>query len=253
MAKKPAPLVQATGTSLRILEAVIELNGANNTEIANHLDMTKSTVYNHLQTLLKSKYIVKDDDEYDIGLKFLRMGEYARNRHPISTVGPPEIEKLARQTNELANLIVEEHGQGVFIYREKGEEAVHMDTHTGKRLPLHTTAFGKVILANLPEERVEDILDQYGLPAHTENTITDRNELFTELEEVRQQGYAFDREERLKGLRCIAAPVIRNNIAIGAVSVSGPANRMQGERFTEEFPNLVTSTANVIEINMTYS
>lgn len=89
-------------------------------------------------------------------------------------------------------------------------------------------------------------------PAYTDNTITDRDGFFDEREEVSRQGYAFDREERLKGLRCIAAPVIGNNTAIGAVSVSGPANRMQGERFTEEFPNLVTAMANVREVDMTY-
>lgn len=252
MPETQSPSVQATATSFRILEALMELNGANNTEIANHLDMTKSTVYNHVQTLLEKKYIVKDGNEYDIGLKFLRMGEYARNCHPISTVGPPQIDKLADQTNELANLIVEEHGRGVFIYRSKGDDAVHMDTHTGRRLPLHTTAFGKTILAYLPEDEVEDILDQYGLAAHTENTIADRAEFFDEIEEVRERGYAFDREERLEGLRCVAAPVVGNDTAIGAVSVSGPTSRMQGERFTEEFPNLVTAAANVIEVNMTY-
>lgn len=250
--EKKGPSVQATETSFRILEAIIDLGGANNTEIANHLEMTKTTVYNHLQTLLEKKYIVKNDGEYDIGLKFLRIGEYARNRHAVSRVGPPEIDKLADQTKELANLVVEEHGEGVFIYRSKGEEAVHMDTHTGKRVPLHTTAFGKAILAHLPEERVEAIIDQHGLPAHTPNTITDRDELYAELERVRQRGYAFDREERLEGLRCLAAPIVAQERAIGAVSVSGPKNRMQEDRFTEEFPGLVTAAANVIEVNMTY-
>lgn len=252
MTEERSPSVQATETSFRILETVIELDGANNTEIADHLNMTKSTVYNHLQTLLENKYIVKNENEYDIGLKFLRIGEYARSRHTVSQVGPPEIDKLAEESNELANLVVEEHGEGVFIYRAKGSEAVHMDTHTGMRLPLHMTAFGKAILAHLPESRVTEIIDRYGLSARTENTITRRDELYEELERIQERGYAFDREERLEGLCCVAAPIVANDRAIGAVSVSGPRSRMQGDRFTTEIPELVSATANVIEVNITF-
>lgn len=85
----------------------------------------------------------------------------------------------------MANLVVEEYGHGVFLYRSKGPEAVHMDTHAGKRLPMHTTAFGKAILAHFPEERVEEIIEANGLPAHTPKTITDRDTLFEELESIR--------------------------------------------------------------------
>jgi len=253
MEKKQRPSVAATETSFEIIEALIELDGAGTTEIADHTGTTKSTVYNHLQTLLNRDYIVKKNGTYDVGLKFLRVGEYARSRHDIAQVGPDEIDKLAEKTNEMANLVVEEHGQGVFLYRAKGSDAVHMDTHTGKRLPLHTTAFGKAILAHLPEERVESIIEQHGLSEHTKHTITDREPLYDELEVIRDEGYAFDREERLKGLRCVAAPIVDDEgRAIGATSVSGPKDRLRDERFEEEFPKLVRASANVIEINMTF-
>lgn len=88
----------------------------------------------------------------------------------------------------------------------------------------------------------------------TENTITDPNELFTELEEIRQRGYAFDREERLDGLRCVAVPVkLTDEHVLGAISISGPKRRMRGDRFEKEIPELVLDAANVIEINMKHS
>ncbi|MFC7157275.1 IclR family transcriptional regulator [Halomarina halobia] len=247
-----APTVQATETSFRIIEALMEREGAGLTELAYHLELPKSTVYNHLKTLERNEYVVKRDDTYDIGLRFLHLGEYARNRRLLSRVGPPEIDTLAEQTDEMVNLLVEEHGRGVFIYREKGSDAVHMDTHAGKRVYLHTMAFGKAVMAYMPEERVDAIIDQHGLPKATQHTITDREELFAELEVIREQEHAFDREERLKGLHCVAAPIITDDTIVGGVSVSGPKSRMRGEWFTEELPRLIKSTANVIEINLTY-
>lgn len=245
--------VRATETSLRIIEALRELDGAGVTELAAHLDLPKSTVHTHLQTLRRSEYVVKRDGNYDVGLRFLGLGEYARQRRRLSTIGPPEIEKLADETAEMANLLVEEHGRGVFLYRAKGADAVHMDTHAGKRVPLHTTGFGKAILAHLPDERVERILDRHGLPAVTPSTITDRGRLLEELETIRERGYAYDDEERLEGLRCVAAPVIVDDDVLGAVSVSGPRSRIRGDWYREELPSLVMSTANVIEINSTYA
>jgi IclR family acetate operon transcriptional repressor len=253
MTTNESTTVRATETSFRILDALRALDGAGVTELASYLELPKSTVHNHLQTLRRTEYVTKQGPEYDVGLRFLQLGEYARDRRQVATIGPPEIEKLAAETREMANLLVEEHGRGVFLYRAKGADAVHMDTHAGKRVHLHTTGFGKSILAHLPEERVEEVLDRHGLPQVTPNTITDREQLMDELDEIRAQGYAYDDEERLEGLRCIAAPIVVDSDVLGAVSVSGPKSRMSGEWYTEELPALTMSTANVIEINSTYA
>jgi DNA-binding IclR family transcriptional regulator len=122
------------------------------------------------------------------------------------------------------------------------------------RVGLHCTSLGKAILAYLPEERVDEIVDRWGLPARTADTITTREELDAELERIRERGYAQDNGERLSGLRCVAAPITdTDGVAIGAVSVAGPTSRMKGERFESEIPERVQSVANVTEINLTYS
>lgn len=247
-----APSVQATETSLRIIEALVDREGSGVTELAHHLDLPKSTVYNHLKTLERNEYVVKHDDMYDVGLRFLQLGDYARNQRRLSRIGPPEVDKLAEETGEMANLLVEEHGRGVFIYKSKGSNAVHMDTHEGKRVHLHTTAFGKAIMAYLPRERVDEIIDKHGLPEATSATITNREELFDELELIRERGYAFDLEERLKGLHCIAVPIRKNETIVGGLSISGPKSRMNGDWLREELPSIIQGTANVIEVNLTY-
>jgi len=254
MTSNDGATVGATETTLRILETLKELDGSGVTEVADRLDLPKSTVHNHVSTLLRNEYVVKEGDTYRVGLQFLEFGEHIRDRMPIYDVARPEVERLAEDTGELANLLVEEHGKGVYLCRAKGSRAVRLDTYAGMRVHLHCTALGKAILAHLPDGRVREIIDAHGLPERTETTITDETTLLEELEETRERGYAYDKEERLAGLRCVAAP-IRNldGNALGAISVSGPTSRMKGERFGEGIPEELISTANVIELNLNYS
>lgn len=246
--------VKATQTSFRIIEELMAFNGAGVSELASRLDMPISTVHDHLRTLESEHYVVKEDDQYQIAVRFLELGGHARSRQKLYQTAVPEIKKLAERTGEHANLMIEEHGLGVFLYREKGKDALSLDTYSGMRVPLHTTALGKSILAHLPKERVDAIFDQHGLPKVTLRTRTDRTELHAEFEEIRERGYAFDNEERIDGVRCVAAPVFNNEgTVLGAISVSTPSTRLQNERFREELPRQVLSTANVVEVNLNYS
>ncbi|WP_207592449.1 IclR family transcriptional regulator [Halomontanus rarus] len=246
--------VKAAATSFRIIETLHELDGAGVAELADHLNMPKSTVHDHLRTLTEIEYLVQRDGEYHVGVRFLELGGYVRNELKLHRVAAPEIKKLAEDTGEHSNLVVEEHGMGIFLNKVKGKDAVQLDTHVGMRVHLHTTATGKAILAFLPEERIDEIIEHHGLPAVTKNTITDRETLKEELAEIRDRGYAIDDEERVEGMRCVAAP-LRDSTGhpIGGLSVSGPMSRFNDDVFVEEIPNKVLSTANVIEVNMTYA
>lgn len=254
MEKARKGYLQTTENTIQIVEALQELDGAGVTELANHLPMSKSTVHDHLKTLRRHDYVTKVGNTYVIGLGFFELGEYARKRRKIYKVARPEVQSLAEETGELANLMVEEHGRGVYLYRARGEKAVTLDTHTGKRRYLHNTALGKAILAYLPSDRTHEILDTHGLPAATKNTITDRELLFKELDKIRESGIAYCGQERVEGLQCVAAPVLgKDQEVLGAISVAAPTTRMKGERFEEMIPELVLQAANVVEINVTYS
>ncbi|HKJ59533.1 MAG TPA: IclR family transcriptional regulator [Halobacteriales archaeon] len=245
--------VRTTEKTLRIIEALMERDETRLTDLADHLDMGASVVHNHLSTLEEHGYVVKDDDAYRLGLKFLELGGYTRNREELYKVAEPEIERLADETGELVNLMTEDRGMGVYLKRSKGADAVDLDTYAGMRVPLQTTALGKAILAYTPEDRVDEIVDYHGLPRVTERTITDRDELDDALDDVRDRGYAVDDGERLQGLRCVAAPIRDDeNVAIGAISISAPANRLKNHQFEEEFPELIRGAANVVELNIKY-
>jgi DNA-binding IclR family transcriptional regulator len=237
-----------------IIKALETLDGAGVTELADHLGVSKSSVYHYLATLRKEDFVVKNGDQYELGLQLLLVGEYVRNRNLLYRYGKEEVEALADTTGEYANLFTEEHGKGINLYKVRGSDAVGSGYQTDKlQQPddLHCTATGKAILAFLPDERVHTILDQHGLPERTANTITDRDALLDELDAVRDQGYAYNDEEEVEGLRAVGAPVIdRGGNVLGSLSVAGPTSRLKGEQFAEQLPEQVQRAANVIEVNI---
>lgn len=109
------------------------------------------------------------------------------------------------------------------------------------------------MLAHMPEERVEAILDRHGLPPKTEQTITDREALLEHLQEIREQGYVFDEEEHIRGLYSLGVPVsLGEDEVIGAMSIAGPPHRVRNDTKREEYIQLLTGVANEIELNLTY-
>lgn len=255
MSKEPTPnTVKTAETTFAILEELKRRNEATVTELTDAFALSKSSIHNYLTTLEREGYVIRVDDTYRLGLRFLDLGGQARRGQGLYEIAKDEVTALAEETGELANLLVEEHGMGVYLHRAHGEDAVRTDSYIGQRVYLHNTALGNAILAHLPRERVDEIIDRHGMPATTENTITDRTDLFTELEHVREQGYALDDEARVKGLRCVAVPIVNNNDTVeGAISVSGPTSRFHDQRFREELPGKLESIANVIELNITYT
>ncbi|KYH24425.1 putative HTH-type transcriptional regulator ArcR [Halalkalicoccus paucihalophilus] len=242
--------VKAVQLSCDILDALRALDGAGVTEVANHVGVSKGAVHTHLATLKANELVVNHDGEYQLSLRFIDLGEYIRDQIGISNIVEEEIKKLAENSGEIAQFMVEEHGRGVYLAKAEGENAVQTLSYVGNRNPLHCTALGKAILAYTPEERVNEIVDRHGLPAKTSNTITERDKLFDELERVRERALAFDRGEIFKGLQCVAAPVLdHDGEVIGAVSVTGPRSRMQDDHHEQEIAEMVRHTSNVIEVN----
>lgn len=245
--------IQTIVNMFRIVEALVDRDGAQVTEIATELDLAKSTVHQQLTTLYDEGYVIKEDGEYHVGLKFLTVGEYARQRCEWSDLAEQMVEQLAETTNERAQFFIEEHGRAIYLYTAAGERAVKADRKSGELRYLHSSAGGKAILAHMNRKRVEDVIDRWGLPEETDATITDPDELFAELEEIRERGYSINRQESISGLWAIAVPVVANGRVIGAFSVSGPRHRMEKDWFHEELPNHLLGTANELEIKIEYS
>ena len=245
--------VDAVQKTLDIIEALQELEGAGVTEIADHVGITKGTVHNHLATLEENNYVVKDnEDAYQLGFRFLDTAHHARKRIAIYDTIKQEVDRLAEETGEMALFSVEEHGKDVCIYRSLGDHAVETPLYIGHRSYLHHTAVGKAILAQMSEERVDEIIERHGLPAVTEDTITDRDVLLDELETIREEGVAYNREETIRGLVGVGVPILHHEDNIyGAISVIGPVNRLDDQTLEEEIVEMIKQRSNVIEVNST--
>ncbi|MFW5905634.1 MAG: IclR family transcriptional regulator [archaeon] len=249
----PKTEIKATKRSFTIVEKLLEDPSLTVSQLATELDTSKSTVHNHLRTLQNIGYVVKSDDRYEIGLRFLNLGDRARKRYQLYHPGKQEIDELVGAVGERAQLMVEENGDGVYIYQAKADSAIQTDSHIGTTTPMHATAVGKSYLAFLPADERRQILDEIAFEPHTQNTITDRESFERSLEEVREAGVAFNDEERITGMRAIGAPILANDDRVlGAISVSGPTTRMKGERYTEDIPDQVKQAARVIGIRATH-
>jgi DNA-binding IclR family transcriptional regulator len=254
MSSGPPRTVKTTKTVFDIIETLREKGGARVTEVADELGLANSTVHRHLVTLTDRKYVTKEGDVYHVGLKFLELGEFTRSRQRAYSLAETKVAELAEETGERAQFIVEEHGDAVYIHTEAGENAVKTDSAVGKRIPIHATSAGKVILAHMLRPRLAAILDDLELTPETENTITDMDEFRTELEGIRERGYAFNDQEHTEGLRAIAVPINDpNEGVIGALGISGPTHRMTDEWYRTEIPNLLLGSANELELNVEYS
>lgn len=241
-------------TSWEIIHALEDLGGAGVTELANYLEIPKGTVYTHLATLKEQKYVKKKEKRYYLSLHFLSLGEYVKNNSILFNAGKSEVRQMAEETDEYAHLVTEEHGELIYLHEARGQNAIGKDYYSKKfQKPgyLHSSSYGKAILAYLPEDRVKAIIREFGLPQRTENTITSEEKLSQELETIREQGYALNDEEEILGSRAVGAPILdSNDIVLGAISLTKPVSRMQGEEFHKTVPKAVTSTANIIEVNV---
>jgi DNA-binding IclR family transcriptional regulator len=236
-----------------VVEVLKRLGEATPAEVTAEIDQTEATVTHYLSWLESRGYVVERDGKYANGLKFLDVGERVKYETGIFDIASEQVDHLAAESDELALLSVFEHDENVLLYKSHGADAIQTAHEIGLREPLHCSALGKAILSELPREQVEGILERQGMPAFTEHTITDPEDLFRDLAETRERGYAIDNQEAKPGIRCLAAPVVvEERDLYGAVSITGPESRMRGDRFETTLPELVTGAANVIEVNSIY-
>lgn len=253
MERSAGSRVGATDTTFDILEALQDADRLGPSALADAVGVSKSTVHNHLQTLLDRGYVVRDGDAYRLGLRFLRLGASARQRHGLFRAAKDEVDSLVDEIGERGQLMVEEEGAGIYIYQSLADRGVKTDSHVGTVVNLHATAVGKAYLAALPEADRSALLDDAELSEVTPNTVTDRASLEAELAEIAEQGYAFNDEERTIGMRAVGAPVVAGDEVLGGISISGPTTRLSGEWYHEEVPELVNQAARVIGLKATYS
>jgi len=230
MKKSPKYPIKVLNKALSILEILLQQGSAMNmTELSEKLELYPSTIHRILDTLKYRGYVEQDPhtQKYQLGLKALELGMAKLHQMDLAREATPHLKELVNQCNETVHLGVLEAGEVLYLAKEESSQTIRMISYVGRRSPLHCTALGKVLLAYLSAEERKKILGEKVLPRLTENTITDKRELEKELSKVREQGFAFDREENEKDVRCVAAP-IRNyqGEVIAALSISSPVFRI---------------------------
>ncbi len=221
--------IKSLDKSFQILRLIRANDGMKLNELVDELSFSRSTIHNHLMALLHEGLVVRENNTYHIGLAFLHFGEYARHRKPEYRLAREYVENLADETSEEVDFTVPEQGRMISLYHVVGD-VKSSSLQVGSRFHMHNTAAGKSVLAELPPNEVEEILDHWGLPAATNKTITSRSELRDELEIVREKGYAVTDQELLDGYRSVGMTVhYPHGRLFGALSVGGPTYRMDIE------------------------
>lgn len=245
--------IRAVQTTIDVLRTLQDRGKMGVTEIADELNVSKSTVHRHLKTLQENRLVIEVDSQYALGLRFLEYGSRARSQYAFYQLAKPVVDDLVDETNECAAVAVAEDAHVSYLYRSWSPQEVKIDLRLGYPYKeFHCSASGKVLLAQMDTERVNDIIRWHGLPRRTEHTMTNRTELLSELEDIRKHDIAFDDEERHDGIRGIAKPIRDRECdrTVGAITVYGPAIRMKGDIFREQFPTLLNRAASLIEVDL---
>lgn len=218
-------------------------------EVARQLVLSKSSTSTLIGTLAREGLLRRmSTGRYRLGWHIMALTQMLLATTEFRTEARAVMERLVARFGETVHLAAFESGQIIYIDKLQGTRAVLVSvTGIGVRLPAHCSGVGKCILSHFPREKVLYILESQGMPALTPNTITDAEKFLIELEQVRTQGYAYDQEEAVMELCCVAAP-IRDHTGdiVAAMSLSVPAYRFYPNR--EQYRvAIITATQHVSE------
>jgi DNA-binding IclR family transcriptional regulator len=244
--------VDATGRSLRVLEALVDApEPMGVTALSREVDAAKSVVHNHLSTLRAHGYVTKRDGRYEPSLGLLALSERIRDGLSIYQRTREAVDNLAAATGETATLFLREETHGIPVHIADGDTEWTRPFGVGERLPLHVNAPGKCLLASLADEELERVLAASEREAFTDATITDREELDRELRRVRDGSIAFCRGEHYEGVVGAAAPIPSvGDHRTAALGVCGPVDRLNGRYLEEDITGQVLSTTKSVQIEL---
>lgn len=232
--------VRTTAKAFRVVEGLTELGSAGVTELATHLDLSKSSVYKHLDTLRRLGYVTKERDEYRPGLRFFEIGNEVRERNELYRVAKPFVDNLAMTTGETVSLGVEESEKVVYLYSVRAGSTD--DGKQGTRAPLATDVAGKAILAHKPTVERDALVS---------NAEWMDDSLIAELRTIRDHRLAIERSTREDGQNCVAVPIRdKQDYPLGALTVCGSTASLSGKRLEEDITGLVVGAAKSIEVEL---
>lgn len=246
--------VQSIDRAVAILECFSEnKRELKLSEIANRLDLNKSTVHGLLNTLKYHGFIDQDEitQKYRLGIRFMVYGDLVINSIDITNIAYPVIERVCEKIEETVHIAMMDGTDVVYIEKKECNKSVKTSTKIGVRVPAYLTADGKIILSYMERERLKGLLPR-NIKQLTPNTITDKQRLLDILSEMKDKGYAIDFEETVQGLVCVAAPIFSHTGTVKySLSVTGPTVRMTEDKI-KEYINIIKEAANEISCRIGY-
>lgn len=249
--------VPALEKALAIIETLSEQEELGVSELCKMLDIPKTSVFFILNTLDQHQYISKQENgKYKLGNKFINIGLSVLNKIDIRHYAKPFMEELLRETGFTVHLAVLDNIEAMYIEKVENQAFVKFSTYIGHRLPIHASGVGKALASQLTEEHLDYIIENAGLPAKTENTITSPQEFKAALEIIRKQGYAVEDEEGEYGIRCIGASIfghdgkqkaaisitaLRSELSVQEIPLIGEKVRQAALKISEQLGYRVTS------------
>lgn len=222
---------QSAEKALRILEYLADQNESMRLmDIAKAMQMNNSTTLRFLTTLASMGYVAQEEDtaRYYLTYKLVSLGHKVNEGKQLPRIISPYLKKISETLQESVCLAIEQNSQVVYVDVKEGpRQIVKAMQRIGNIAPLHCTGIGKLLLLNYTETQLDDLIRDRGLQRYTQYTLTTKEALLYELNEVRQRGYAIDNEECEIGARCIAFPVYDyTQKIIAGISVTGPSIRI---------------------------
>lgn len=213
------------------------------TEIADEIKVSKPTAYSIVNALCAQGYLEKDAEsgKYRIGYLFYALGQNYPRLYPFLNYMESIVLEEHKRLGLRINICVFKPPLTALVIATKDESLIPRHSG-GLTLPAHLSASGKVLMAALPQQTVEEYLSQADLYPLTAKTITDTETLMQHIEIVRRQGYATDEEEFVPGSACVAAPIYD---ASGKVICSVSLSKCPIERFRVERDSLVLAAQNL--------
>lgn len=258
MAKKEKSeyIIQAVDHALDLLEQFHDdIDELGVTELSKRLKLHKNNVFRLLATLESRGYIEQNrvTENYRLGLKTLELGQTFIRQMGLLRQSRPVLESLVRECNETTYVAILKEFHIVYLDVVETDLTVRVVPRVGARLPAYCTAAGKVQLAYMTDEELENYLPSKELKRYTPNTITDKDELKRHLKDIAEQGYALDNEELDVGVKCVGAPIRDyTRRIVGAVSISGPSMRFLDDRMNNELIPLVKRASEEISTKLGY-
>jgi DNA-binding IclR family transcriptional regulator len=220
------------------------------TELCRKTSLPKGTIHRLLGTLKNIGYIEQNPQnrKYHLTLKMLKLGTSMADNIGLSQV-IPYMKKLSQKFNESISLAILDRDEIVHLYSLSSDNTLKLDLKIGSNQPAYCTALGRVLIAYLPEEEIDNYFKRIKLKSYTSHTITNKDKLKRELKLVKQKGYSFVSEEYMRGVSCLAVPLKDNQGKVGAsVSFSIPTARFDKNKLSLIIDSLI-STAGEITIS----